>query len=79
MGMINMFNSKFILFVVGILIVCLILVGYISLSNSFSDSVSDLNESSDDVGYIWMEDENGNIKLTPTTDTYVEGSASAPG
>lgn len=77
--MINMFNSKFILFVVGILIVCLILVGYISLSNSFSDSVSDLNESSDDVGYIWMEDENGNIKLTPTTDTYVEGSASAPG
>ena len=79
MGMINMFNSKFILFVVGILIVCLILVGYISLSNSFSDSVSDLNESSDDVGYIWIEDENGNIKLTPTTDTYVEGSASAPG
>lgn len=77
--MINMFNSKFILFVVGILIVCLILVGYISLSNSFSDSVSDLNESSDDVGYIWMEDENGNIKLTPTIDTYVEGSASAPG
>ena len=77
--MINMFNSKFILFVVGILIVCLILVGYISLSNSFSDSGSDLNESSDDVGYIWMEDENGNIKLTPTTDTYVEGSASAPG
>ena len=74
-----MFNSKFILFVVGILILCLILVGYISLSDSFSDSDSNLNESSDDVAYIWMEDGNGNIKLTPTTDTYAEGSASASG
>ena len=73
-----MFNSKFILLIVGILFICLLLVGIFYFQNS-SESDNDLNETSDDVVYIWMEDDDGNIKLVPTTDTHAEGSGSAPG
>ena len=73
-----MFNSKFTLLIVGILIICLLLVGIFYFQDNF---VSDdgLNETAEDVVYIWMEDDNGNIKLVPTTDTHAEGSGSAPG
>lgn len=74
----NMSNSKVILIAAGI-IICFILAGCVFLSDSISDSDSNLNENSDDAGYIWMEDENGNMKLTPVTETSGEGSASAPG
>lgn len=73
-----MSNSKVILIAAGI-IICFILAGCVFLSDSISDSDSNLNENSDEAGYIWMEDENGNIKFTPVTETSGEGSASAPG
>ncbi len=71
-----MFNSKFILFTVGILILCLVIASYITLSDDTPES--ELNET-DDITYIWMEDDNGNVKLIQTTENHFEGSASAPG
>lgn len=72
-----MFDSKFILFVVGLLIICLVLC-FVSSDNIFEED-SKSNTNSDDVVYIWMMDDNGKLKLIPTTDTHVEGSASASG
>ena len=66
-------NFKFIL-VFLILILILAVVSF-----SFMQETSDGNETSDDVVYIWMEDDDGSIKLIPTNETYFEGSASAPG
>ena len=71
-----MFDSKFILFVVGLLILCLVLC-FISSDNIFEDDFKS-NTNSDDAEYIWMMNDNGELKLIPTTDTHVEGSASAP-
>ena len=73
-----MFNSKFTLFIIGITIICLLLVCifYFQVDSELGD---ELNETSDDVVYIWMEDDNGNLKLIPTIDTHSEGSGSAPG
>ncbi len=71
-----MFNSKFILFTVGVLILCLVLAIHTTLSEDMSESR--LNET-DDVSYIWIADDDGNVKLIQTTDNHFEGSASAPG
>ncbi len=68
-----MFNSKFLMFIVGILVLCLILVGCIFVSDALYDSDYTLDESSADVAYIWTEDDNGNMKFSPTTNTYIEG------
>jgi hypothetical protein len=63
-------------FILAFLILILILA---VVSFSFMQETSDINETSDDVEYIWMEYDDGSVKLIPTTDTYFEGSASAPG
>ena len=63
-------------FILALLILILILA---VASFSFMHETTDINETSDDVAYIWMEDDDGSVKLIPTTDTYFEGSASAPG
>ena len=70
------FKSKATVFILLILIICLLLVSYFYLINN-SQSDDNLSENYD-VVYIWMEDDEGNIKLIPTTNTYSEGSASAP-
>jgi preprotein translocase subunit SecG len=59
------------------LILILALVSFNFTQESSDDS--NLNETSDDVAYIWMKDDDGDLKLIPTTDTHFEGSASAPG
>ena len=63
-------------FILALLILILILA---VASFSFMQETSDSNETSDDVAYIWMADDDGSVKLIPTTDTHFEGSASAPG
>ena len=74
-----MFNSKFIILIISILILIIALISYASVTNNgINQDSTDLIKNTDDVVYIWMEDENGNMKLTPTTDTHSEASASAP-
>ena len=53
------------------------IVCYASLSDNAVEYDNNFKVSSDDVGYIWMEDD-GSVKLTPVTDAYAEGSGSAP-
>ena len=69
-------DFKFILAVL-ILILILAVVSFSFTQNQVEDS--DMNESSDDVVYIWMEDDDNSVKLIPTTETHFEGSASARG
>ncbi|OED01005.1 MULTISPECIES: hypothetical protein [Methanobrevibacter] len=71
-----MFNSKFLILILGVLIIGLALFGYFGLSDNALESDSSLNESHDDVVYLWMLDDNDNLKLIPTTETYSEGSGS---
>ena len=73
-----MFDSKFMILVIGILILCLAIVCYASLSDGAVEYENNFKVSSDDVGYIWMDDDGGSVKLTPVTDVYEEGSGSAP-
>lgn len=73
-----MFDSKFTIFIVGILILCMALVGYAIISDNISETQSDLNIDSEDLTYIWMEDDNGNLKLIPTTNTHGEIWATGP-
>ena len=66
-------------FILAILVLILILA---VVSFSFTQEPLDetvINQNSDDVVYIWMEDDDGSLKLVPTTETRFEGSASAPG
>ena len=72
-----MFDSKFLIFITGILILCLVLC--FAFSNSVFEGDSDSNATSSDVEYIWMMDDDGQLESVPTTETYSEGSASAPG
>ncbi len=69
-----MFNSKFLILIIGVLIIGLVLFGYFGLSDTHYES--GLNETQDDVVYLWMLDDNGSLKLVPTTETYSEGSGS---
>ncbi|MCQ2971668.1 hypothetical protein SAMN05216439_1576 [Methanobrevibacter gottschalkii] len=73
-----MFNSKFLILIIGVLIIGLALSCYFYSSDNFHESDSSLNERHDDVVYLWMLDDNGKLKLVPTTETYSEGSASDP-
>lgn len=69
---INMFESKFTIFIVCILILCIALVSYAIIFDNFPETQSDLNIDSEEVTYIWMEDDNGNLRLIPTTSTHGE-------
>lgn len=74
-----MFNSKFTIFIISILILTIAIICYANLTDTqINQDSTDLNENTDDIVYIWMEDKNGNIKLTPTTHTHSKASASAP-
>ena len=70
-----MFNSKFTIFIISILILCLVLVGCMILNNN-SELNFDIDENSNDTVVIQMLDENGNVQLVPISETYAEGQAS---
>ena len=71
-----MFNSKFTIFIISILILCLVLVGCMILNNN-SELNFDIDENSNDTVVIQMLDENGNVQLVPISETYAEGQASS--
>ena len=73
-----MFDSKFTLFAIGFLILCLVVFFLIS-GNMIEGNSKSNNTHDDDVVYIWMMDENGELKLIPSTKTHSEGQGSAPG
>ncbi len=60
-----MFNSKFTIIIVFILILCLILTGWYLISNNSSESDSNITEHSEEVSMKPMIDENGNTYYVP--------------
>lgn len=73
-----MHDLKFTFVIIATLTLCLVLACFFALPESFSTSDDSSNENNGHVSFIRMLDENGNVKLIPTSESYCEGSASAP-
>lgn len=73
-----MFKSKGFIILIIILAICLVLVSYHIITNNNIESNSNLENESEDTIMMPIQDENGNVRLVPVTDTKAEGSASAP-
>ena len=73
-----MFKSKGFIILIIILAICLVLVSYHIITNNNIDSDSNVENESEDTIMMPIQDENGNVRLVPVTDTKAEFSASAP-
>lgn len=71
-----MFKSKGFIILI-ILAICIVLISYHIVSNNIESDINTENNSNDTI-MMPIQDENGNVKLVPVTNTTAEGSASAP-
>ena len=72
-----MFDSKFTVFIISVLILCLILAGYYIISDNTSDFDSNTYEDSNDSVMMPILDENESAHLVPTTQSHAEGQATS--